>query len=213
MSYFAREIRYGGDDEAGALVALIELTRNKKETINYLVYRGCVDLCGKGTIIDYQMFDCKTKDKITAQEFFPYGRGYGDAEKDWINTTSWLCEAAFENGSWVKIRRPYFRKRKKKKLVLRFGLLEHILLAEKNKLKKLEDELSFLRSEEYDLRARDEQGDDMGIEKIAPENLLRLNKIWKEMEILDEKIKQQEVRIRRIKDEIRFKHKRNEMAA
>jgi hypothetical protein len=210
MSYFARRIRYAGAETG--FVALIELAKKKGgKPTDYFVYKGFI----YGKNMAFQMFNCKTNIREDAGKFFPYGYGFWNNEKGWVNTTDWLYEVGVgggygihKQGIWVKVRHPRFRKKKKKKLILKFGLLEHILLIEKGRLKELEDKRFSLVSEEESLMPHDNEGNILGIEKADAKNLQRLIKIDEEIEVLESEIEQQEVRIDRIKSEIRFKHTR-----
>ncbi|TSC96455.1 MAG: hypothetical protein Athens071426_488 [Parcubacteria group bacterium Athens0714_26] len=146
MSYFARRIDYAGAEMG--FVALIEIAKRKiGKPFKYVVYRGSPVDSVVNSGFFFEMFDCGDITKKEARKFFPYGHGFFDNQRGWVKTTDWLYKigvgGGYEihtEGTWVKIRRPYFRKRKKKKLILKFGDINHILLV-------AEKELGFLRRE------------------------------------------------------------------
>lgn len=141
MAYFARKIRYAASPTS--FIAFIVIAKKKGgEPIKYIVYRAHFN-DPKAPSGVYEMAEFNSLEDM--KRYMPFG---GLIEK-WKKTTDWLykvgtggCFQEHRKGTWVKICSPYFRKRKKKKFVPKFGNLRHMLLIARKERELIEKELS-----------------------------------------------------------------------
>lgn len=172
MAHYAKRIRYGADDEVGVYVALVAIAKKKGgKPIKFVLYRF-LSVGPKGMFESVEFSGSQEKEAEESfpsgpityrpiEEEFEWNRDLIEQGvilrgriNPWKETTNWLnCIAAggshraYPDGAWVKLRkRPYtWRKdgpRKKKKLRLKFGSLEHRLLAVREEIACLKGRIS-----------------------------------------------------------------------
>ncbi|MEK7568704.1 MAG: hypothetical protein AAB497_01150 [Patescibacteria group bacterium] len=176
MAFYAKKIRYGANDEVGAYVALIAVAKKKGgKPIRFVLYRF-LSVGLKGVFESVEFSSSQEKEAMEAFPFGPVvyrpieeeleglqglmeeGKLPRTRISQWKMTTDWLSNVAvggsrYPRGTWVKLRkRPYtWRKsgpRKKKKLRLKFGSLEHKLLVVREELAYHKGQPSEKRKEE-----------------------------------------------------------------
>lgn len=178
MTLFARNSDFFGDDEVGAYVAFITIAKKKGgRPVKFVFYRF-LSVGPKGMFESIEFSCHQEKEAKEAFPFGPTLYRPIEEESDgmrdlienqkfprsrinpWRKTTDWLSDVAvggsrYPRGSWVKLRkRPYtWRKdgpRKKKKLRLKFGSLEHRLLVVRDEIACLKRQTS-KKIEELDI--------------------------------------------------------------
>ena len=162
MAYFARRLRYGAEDgEAGAhFIALLEMVKRKSgRPVMFVLYRHIMQYHypeeNRSEII---RLSAKTAEEAI-KRFWPSGvEGTGKEfpgyrSKRWEKTTLWLYRVAvgggyerFASGTWVKVGRPAPWSKRRRKQLLQFGNISHILLKHQRLLGELEEEKSELTS-------------------------------------------------------------------
>lgn len=169
MSFYAREIEFCADDEVGAYVALVAIAKKKGGVpVKFVLYRF-LSVGPKGMFESIEFSGSQEKEATKAFPFGPVvyrpikeeleglqglieeGKLPRTRVSQWKMTTDWLSNVAvggsrYPRGTWVKLRkRPYtWRKsgpRKKKRLRLKFGSLEHKLLILREGKKYLRDRI------------------------------------------------------------------------
>lgn len=180
MAFYAKKIKYGADDEVGAYVALIAIAKKKGGSpIKFVLYRF-LSVGPKGMFESVEFSGSQEKEAKEAfpsgpiiyrpieeeleglQELMKEGHLRRTRINPWKETTDWLSSVAVggackvsADGTWVRLRkRPYTwrksRSRKKRRLRLKFGSLEHKLLIIRKEIFCLKGQVSEKR-EELDL--------------------------------------------------------------
>lgn len=182
MALFARNSDFFADDEVGAYVAFIAIAKKKGgRPIKFVLYRF-LSVGPKGMFESTEFSSHQEEEAKEAFPFGPILYRPIEEESDgmrdlienqkfprtrinpWKKTTDWLSDVAvggsrYPKGTWVKLRkRPYtWRKdgpRKKKKLRLKFGSLEHRLLTVREEIACLKGNISEKNEEVRTLHRR-----------------------------------------------------------
>lgn len=149
---FARKLRYGAHDgEAGAhFAALLEIARRKGgKPVGFVLYRYIRQyFCPEENRSEMIHIEAQTAEEAV-KRFWP------PPTKGWEKTTLWLYAVSvgggyeiFPGGTWVKIGRPAFRAKRRRKKPLRFGNVSHIHHIHAERLCNLQRELQKLSRED-----------------------------------------------------------------